>query len=72
MNNAYELRKAAVDYLDENGNFVIGDIDTPSFIRKEFNLTYREKEDKKISGKVPGPVTRLFNVLFGDEEISFA
>lgn len=72
MNNAYELRKAAVDYLDENGNFVIGDIDTPSFIRKEFNLAYREKEDKKISGKVPGPVTRLFNVLFGDEEISFA
>lgn len=72
MNNAYELRKAAVDYLNENGNFVIGDIDTPSFIRKEFNLVYREKEDKKISGKVPGPVTRLFNVLFGDEEISFA
>ncbi len=72
MNHKYELSKVSVDYLEENGNFVIGDLDTPSFIRKEFNLIYREKVGGKISGKVPGPVTRLFNILFGDEEISFA
>ena len=72
MNHKYELSKVSVDYLEENGNFVIGDLDTPSFIRKEFNLIYRENESEKISGTVPGPVTKLFNVLFGDEEISFA
>ena len=72
MENKNELRKVAIGYLREHGQFVIGDIETPSFIRKEFNLIYREKESKKISGTVPGPVTKLFNILFGDEEISFA
>jgi hypothetical protein len=72
MSRKNELRRIAVDYLEEKGNFVIGDIDTPSFVRKEFNLVYREKRTEKISGQVPGPITRLFNVLFGDEEISFA
>ena len=72
MENRNELRKVAVEYLRAQGQFVMGDIDTPSFVRKEFNLIYREKGEQKISGKVPGPVTRLFNTLFGDEEISFA
>ncbi len=72
MNHNNELKRMAVEYLNENGNFVIGDLQTPSFIRKEFNLIYREKDNRRISGKVPGPVTRLFNILFGDEEISFA
>ncbi len=72
MNNNRELSKVSVDYLRERGNLVIGDLDTPSFIRREFNLVYREKLTDKISGKVPGAVTKLFNILFGDEEISFA
>ncbi len=72
MNYKNELKRISVSYLNEKGNTTIGELDTPSFIRKEFNLIYREKDEKKISGKVPGPVTRLFNVLFGDEEISFA
>ena len=72
MKHKNELRNIAVDYLNSNGNFAIGDIDTPSFIRKEFNLVYREKRTEKISGQVPGPITRLFNILFGDEEIRFA
>jgi len=67
-----ELKRISAEYLREHGQFVIGDIDTPSFIRKEFNLIYREKRTEKISGQVPGPVTKLFNILFGDEEISFA
>jgi len=72
MNYENELSKVSVDYLKENGDFIIGELDTPSFIRKEFNLIYREKKVTKISGEVPGVVTKLFNTLFGDEEISFA
>ena len=72
MDHKNELKRISVSYLNEKGNTAIGELDTPSFIRKEFNLIYREKDEKKISGQVPGPVTRLFNVLFGDEEISFA
>ena len=72
MDHKNELKRISVSYLNKKGNTAIGELDTPSFIRKEFNLIYREKDGKKISGKVPGPVTKLFNVLFGDEEISFA
>ncbi|MEN8221739.1 MAG: hypothetical protein ABFR36_00660 [Acidobacteriota bacterium] len=72
MEHKNELKRVSVNYLNEKGNTAISDLDTPSFIRKEFNLIYREKDGKKVSGKVPGPVTKLFNILFGDEEISFA
>jgi len=72
MDHKAELRRISVGYLNREGNTAISDLDTPSFIRKEFNLIYREKRENKISGTVPGPVTRLFNTLFGDEEIRFA
>ncbi len=72
MEHKNELRRVSVNYLNEKGNTAISDLETPSFVRKEFNLIYRDKGSEKISGKVPGPVTKLFNVLFGDEEISFA
>ena len=37
------------------GNTAIGELDTPSFIRKEFNLIYREKDEKKNIGPGPRP-----------------
>ncbi len=72
MSNYTELEKIATNYLKENGQVSLGDIDTPSFIRRRFNLTYREPAKTKISPEVPGKVTKLLNALFGEEDIQFA
>ncbi len=72
MKENIDLKAVAVEYLKENGELMIADLDTPSFIRKEFNLVYRETKSKKISSEVPGRISRLLDVLFGDEEVSFA
>ena len=72
MDNYKELEEVAKNYLRDNGQFSLGDIETPSFIRRRFNLIYREPERQKISSEVPGKVTKLLNALFGEEDIQFA
>lgn len=72
MGNYTDIEEIVINYLKENGQVSLGDIDTPSFIRRRFNLIYREPAKKEISSEVPGKVTKLLNALFGEEDIQFA
>ncbi|MEN8152403.1 MAG: hypothetical protein ABFR75_00145 [Acidobacteriota bacterium] len=72
MEKFSELEEIAKNYVLKNGQISLGDIETPSFIRRRYNLIYREPEKKKISTNVPGKITKLLNELFGEEDVQFA
>jgi len=70
-----ELISVAEDYIfEKGGNICLNDPDTPSFIRKQsdFILSGITLESTKKTEKVPGPITSLLNILFGEDDIRFA
>lgn len=74
MKMTNELRSAMKEYLKKTGKSSFSDLDTPSFIRKDNNFVYSQQCDKKHERvkNVPGPVTALLNVLFGEDDVKFA
>ncbi len=67
-----DLKKIADEFLQENGGESLGDIDTPSFIRKVSNITLMPPQNFSLSGKQeviePDPkISSLFSVLKGVE-----
>lgn len=66
--NDLELERAAEEYIEQNGGKTLGDIDTPSFIRKISNVTLmlpQELLQRKMIHEPDEKILELIAVLRG-------
>lgn len=68
--NNLSLKNISQGFIREKGAELLDFIDTPAFVRREFNFTQSESKPFPKNKELPGPVIDFIRTMFKNQKVN--